>query len=105
MLLFSDSRPSQYKKREIHGCRTSPLSRAGAPAGSPELFALAVSVVPAPPRPTESGKVTVPWLHSDSSSLGLFFLVLRASLIAQLVKNPPAMQVRFLGREDPLEKG
>ena len=32
----------------------------------------------------------------------------RASLIAQLVKNPPAMQetpVRFLVREDPLEKG
>ena len=31
-----------------------------------------------------------------------------ASLTAQLVKNPPAMQetpVRFLGREDPLEKG
>ena len=33
---------------------------------------------------------------------------IRASLIAQLVKNPPAMQetpVRFLGWEDPLEKG
>ena len=33
---------------------------------------------------------------------------LRASLIAQLVKNPPAMQetlVQFLGQEDPLEKG
>ena len=33
---------------------------------------------------------------------------LRASLIAQLVKNPPAMQdtpVRFLGWEDILEKG
>ena len=33
---------------------------------------------------------------------------LRASLVAQLVKNPPAMQetsVRFLGHEDPLEKG
>ena len=32
----------------------------------------------------------------------------RASLIAQLVKNSPAMQetlVRFLGREDLLEKG
>ena len=32
----------------------------------------------------------------------------RASLIAQLVKNPPAMKetlVRFLGREYPLEKG
>ena len=30
-----------------------------------------------------------------------------ASLVAQLVKNPPAMQetpVQFLGREDPLEK-
>ena len=34
------------------------------------------------------------------------FSVERASLIAQLVKNPPAMQespVRFLGQEDPLE--
>ena len=33
---------------------------------------------------------------------------MRASLIAQLVKNPPAMWetwVRFLGREDPQEKG
>ena len=31
-----------------------------------------------------------------------------ASLVAQLVKNPPAVQetwVQFLGREDPLEKG
>jgi len=31
-----------------------------------------------------------------------------ASLVVQLVKNPPAMQetlVRFLGRADPLEKG
>ena len=34
--------------------------------------------------------------------------VLRGSLVAQLVKNPPAMRetrVRFLGEEDPLEKG
>ena len=33
---------------------------------------------------------------------------LRATLVAQLVKNPPAMQepwVRSLGWEDPLEKG
>ena len=32
----------------------------------------------------------------------------RASLIAQLVKNPPAVQetpVGFLGREEPLQKG
>ena len=31
-----------------------------------------------------------------------------ASLVAQLVKNPPAMQetlIRFLGQDDPLEKG
>ena len=31
-----------------------------------------------------------------------------ASLVAQIVKNLPAMQetrVQFLGREDPLEKG
>ena len=36
------------------------------------------------------------------------YLFIWASLIAQLVKNPPAVQetlVRFLGREDPLEKG
>ena len=34
--------------------------------------------------------------------------LLKASLRAQLVKNPPAMQktlVQFLGWEDPLEKG
>ena len=31
-----------------------------------------------------------------------------ASLVAQLVKNPPAMQetpLQFLGQENPLEKG
>ena len=35
------------------------------------------------------------------------FFVFRASLIAQFVKNPPAMQetpVLFLGQEGPLEK-
>ena len=33
---------------------------------------------------------------------------MRASLIVQLVKNPPVMQetlVQFLGQENPLEKG
>ena len=37
-----------------------------------------------------------------------FLYVNLVSLIAQMVKNPPAMQeapVRFLGWEDPLEKG
>ena len=36
------------------------------------------------------------------------WLYTRASLVAQLVNNPPAMQetlVGFLGPEDPLEKG
>ena len=32
-------------------------------------------------------------------------LGLRASPVAQLVKNPPAMWVRSLGWKDPLEKG
>ena len=36
------------------------------------------------------------------------FSFIRVSLVAQTVKNPPAMQetwVRSLGWEDPLEKG
>ena len=44
------------------------------------------------------------WSSFFSFILWLFW----ASLIVQLVKNPPAMQetlVRFLGQEDPLEKG
>ena len=42
------------------------------------------------------------------SLLHLSHLLFLASLIAQLLKNPPAMQetpVPFLGQEDPLEKG
>ena len=38
---------------------------------------------------------------------GFFCASIIASLVVQLVKNPPAMQetlVRFLGREDPLEE-
>ena len=44
--------------------------------------------------------------HSDSLLFGL--LPGFASLVAQMVKNLPAVQetrVQFLGREDPLEKG
>ena len=43
----------------------------------------------------------------DQHLFGTYY-VSGASLIAQLLKNPPAMQetwVRFLGWEDPLEKG
>ena len=51
--------------------------------------------------------------HSSSLFLKYLFICLcqvlvEASLVAQLVKNPPAMQVtpvQFLGWEDPLEKG
>ena len=44
----------------------------------------------------------IPMMTFDTMST-----LLRDSLIAQLVENPPAMQetpVQFLGREDPLEK-
>ena len=40
--------------------------------------------------------------------LSIFPSIHWVSLVAQLVKNPPAMQetlVRFLSQEDPLEKG
>ena len=43
------------------------------------------------------------WQNSISLCPASFW----ASLVAQLVKNPPAMQetrVQFLGQEDPLEK-
>ena len=42
------------------------------------------------------------------SKIYIFVLEYRASLVAQLVKNLPAMRetlVQFLGQEDPLEKG
>ena len=56
--------------------------------------------------------ILVFWMLSFKSAFSLSsFIVLMeelgASLAAQLVKNPPAMKeslVRFLGREDPLEK-
>ena len=45
---------------------------------------------------------------SRTEEVSVDFTVLRVSLTAQLVKNLPAMHettVRFLGREDLLEKG
>ena len=47
-------------------------------------------------------------LFERTKHLDLTSNLTRASMIAQLVKNLPAMQetpVRFLGQEDPLEKG
>ena len=46
--------------------------------------------------------------RSSGEGIGYSFQYPWASLVAQLVKNPPAMQetwVRSLGREDPSEKG
>ena len=46
--------------------------------------------------------------QSFKKAFGYLSLSFWASLVAQLVKNLPAMQetqVRSLGREDPLEKG
>ena len=44
----------------------------------------------------------------DGWNFHLVIVLLWASQMAQMVKNLPAMQetgIRFLGREDPLEKG
>ena len=44
----------------------------------------------------------------DLRHSGVRIPILTSLLVAQLVKNPPAMQetlVLFLGQEDPLEKG
>ena len=46
--------------------------------------------------------------HSSVTAVIVFITQYMASLVARLVKNLPAMQetpVRFLGQEDPLEKG
>ena len=47
-------------------------------------------------------------LNTHVSKIAYALVGIRASLVAQLVKNPPAMQqtpVSFLGWEEPLEKG
>ena len=46
--------------------------------------------------------------RSSSAKIWGKYMVSRASLVAQMVKNPPAMQetqVRSLSQDDPLEKG
>ena len=47
-------------------------------------------------------------MAQEDTGINEAFLCLQASLVAQLVKNSPAMQetpVQLLGWEDPLEKG
>ena len=46
--------------------------------------------------------------RSPGEGIGYPLRYSSASLVAQMIKNPPAMQetwVRSLGQEDPLEKG
>ena len=46
--------------------------------------------------------------HHEVLIFAIAYIINRASLVAQLVKNLPAMQktpVQFLGQEEPLEKG
>ena len=48
------------------------------------------------------------WKDPPGGGLGYLLQYSWASLVAQMVKNPPVMQetgVRSLGLEDPLEKG
>ena len=100
-------------KREIAAC-LSPI--ADDPLGLPSP--------PPPPPPISNSAIEMDWLQPFAFFL-LFCSILKFLclgecplprldyvlafwLIVQLVKNPPAMQetlVRFLGREDPLEKG
>ena len=52
--------------------------------------------------------VSASWCPTNDANIDLSFPIIRDSLVAQLVKNPLAMQetsVRLLGQEDPLEKG
>ena len=53
-------------------------------------------------------EILIPACASSSPASCMIYSAYRVSLIAQLVKNPPAVQetpVQFLGREDPPEKG
>ena len=53
-------------------------------------------------------RATIMNYHKEPVLKSMGFTLSWASLIAQLVKNPPAMQetlVQSLGQEDPLEKG
>ena len=59
------------------------------------------------PHGLQPTSLLCPW-DFPSKSTGVGCHILGASLVAQLVKNLPAMQetpVRLLGQEDPLEKG
>ena len=46
--------------------------------------------------------------YCENSPVNTLYTHIQASLVAQTIKNLPAMQetwVQFLGQEDPLEKG
>ena len=73
-----------------------PLDMTMTPAGFVKLLS-------GPSRCPKLIWIWLPWQHLKSS-----WFKVKASLVAQLVKNPPAMQetwVRSLDWEDPLEEG
>jgi len=52
--------------------------------------------------------INVPWMKKAFTFNGTMDIKIGASLVAQMIKNFPAMQetrVRSLHRKDPLEKG
>ena len=58
--------------------------------------------------PSEPPEKPILTILSSKYLLLISGIYIGASLVAQLIKNPPAMQetlVHFLGWEDPLEKG
>jgi len=53
-------------------------------------------------------KSSTKYRQTKLSQIKELYTMTRASLVAQLLKNPPAMQktpLQFLGQEDSLEKG
>ena len=72
------------------------------------LHNLALEPHPPPTGRGAQGKLSSHFPESEGSDFKFNHPLPRVSLVAQLVKNLPAMQetpVWFLGQEDPLEKG
>ena len=72
---------------------------------SPNCFPQWLHQFPFPPTVNKGSVFYEIFMNSNSKQL---LQRTQTSLMAQLVKNPPVMQktlVRFLGQQDPLEKG
>ena len=95
------SRPEYWSRQLWHS--PEDLSNPGI---EPRTPALQVDSLPAEPQEKPLNCYRSYQKHDLKQSMQTE--ALRPSLIAQLVKNPPAMQetpIQFLGQEDLLEKG